>query len=418
MTRRSFPHIDPATLRDHADDARVERVWQRLEPHLEAHHARQGARPGRARSTVAIVAIAATFGAFGAGLFAGKATWGTRAAQEVAVEAAPALDRSLVEVLAAGTQQRTFPLQGGGTVTLSPGATVEVERAGSDVTLSLLQGEASVDSAKRALTIAAGDARINTQAGSVLSVRRNLDDVDVKVDDGSVSVSSPAGPAQIGKNQRETVPLHTAIVASSVDSKPAPARALPVRRGSPRGPLLKTAGPDWLVRLNAQDDEGALALLKKRDLGEVIASAHSAAELISLGDLMRGKGKRPDAAIRAYARIVEAFKGDGYAYFAAKSLASMYDGAGNHELAEAYQAQANQLAPTTAGKAADSIYCDAIKAQMRKETDKTRAAGLAKEYLDKYPDGVCHEELEQIAQSTLATPPAPPLETPPPPAAP
>jgi tetratricopeptide (TPR) repeat protein len=169
--------------------------------------------------------------------------------------------------------------------------------------------------------------------------------------------------------------------------------------------VAKTAGPDWLVRLNAQDDEGALALLKKRDIGEVIATAHSAAELISLGDLMRGKGKRQDAAIRAYARIVEAFRSDGYAYLAANYLAGMYEGMGKQELAEAYRAQANQLAPNTAGRAGDSIYCEGIKAQMRKETDKTRAAGLAKEYLDKYPDGVCHEELEQIAQSAPAVPP-------------
>ena len=65
------------------------------------------------------------------------------------------------------------------------------------------------------------------------------------------------------------------------------------------------------------------------------------------------------------------------------------------------------------GRAADSIGCNAIKDQVRREPDKTKAAALAKEYLDKNPDGVCHEEFEQIVQGAPAPAPAPSADAPP-----
>ncbi len=141
MSRRSLPQIDPAALRDHADQARVERVWERLEQGLASRPAWLS-RPER-RSAVVYLIAAAAFGAFGGGLLLGKATWGRRPLSEAPL-ATPIIEKSLVEVLAAGTQVRSFPVDGGGHLTLLPGATVEVERAGSAVTLSLLQGQASV----------------------------------------------------------------------------------------------------------------------------------------------------------------------------------------------------------------------------------------------------------------------------------
>jgi len=59
MSRRSLPRIGPADLRDHADDARVERVWQRLDAELTVPEA------GRARRRAGLaLALAATLAAF------------------------------------------------------------------------------------------------------------------------------------------------------------------------------------------------------------------------------------------------------------------------------------------------------------------------------------------------------------------
>src|SRR4051794_14720417 len=99
MSRRSFPRIDPADLRDHADEARVERVWERVEHDLQARADRVGAqsfeaaRASRARRTSFVyVAIAAAFGAFGAGLLLGKATWDKKTLAETPV-AAPFIEK-------------------------------------------------------------------------------------------------------------------------------------------------------------------------------------------------------------------------------------------------------------------------------------------------------------------------------------
>jgi hypothetical protein len=411
MSRRSFPRIDPAALRHHADEVRVERVWQRVEHDLLA--GRQDGKDGRrSRSPVMYLAVAAAFGAFVAGLLVGKTTWDRRGvAPASAVMPAPDQEKALVEVLAAGTQQRIFPLQGGGSLTLSPGATVEVVRAGSAVTLALLQGEASVLSASRPLTIAAGEARINTQAGSVVSVRRNADDADVKVDEGSVSVTSPEGRAELGKSEHKAVPLHAAVAVVRSFAKPLHDHPLPKAKPlKALAAVAKVAGPEWLTRHFNGDDEGALAILEKQDIQEVIRSAKNAVELDAIAELMRGKGQNQAAAINALGRIIEAFPDDQHAFLAAKTLERMYLTKDSAK-AEEYRALAGKLAPKK-GPAADSIDCNDYKDRIRAEPDKSKAAQLAKEYLDKHPDGACHVEFEQMAQSAPAPAPAASGDTP------
>src|SRR3954469_6364452 len=137
MSRRSVPRISPNDLRDHADEARIARVWDRIERDLGGFEA-PAARPPR----LVYLAIAAAFAAFGGGILVGKLAFQDRPGGAVAVVASP--DRSTVDVLAAGSEGRTFALPGGGMLTLQPGATVEIERGGTS-TLKLLQGEASID---------------------------------------------------------------------------------------------------------------------------------------------------------------------------------------------------------------------------------------------------------------------------------
>jgi hypothetical protein len=322
MTRRSFPHIDPADLRQHADEDRVERVWQRVERDLSG----RAEGSSRVRSPLVLLAAAAAFGAFGAGILVGK-TASSRAAAPSVTLAEPARDKSLVEVLAAGTHQSSFPLEGGGRVTLSPGATVEVERAGGAVTLSLLQGEASLDSAGRALTITAGDARINTQAGSVLTMRRTADDLDVKVDEGAVNVLSPDGQAVVGKSEHKVLPVRASAVVATMDAKATrdhaqQARRLPKPRLGAAKPLVVA---EWYALYTRDDEKGAIASLRKLGVSQAIDAAHGAAELDAIAQLMGKGGLDAGAEIRAYERLVSAFPSDQRASLAAGRLARIYE---------------------------------------------------------------------------------------------
>ena len=421
MTRRSFPRIDSAALRDHADDARVERVWDRIEHDLHSRVDRWGPNGFEAwssrgrRSTLVYAAIAATFAAFGGGLLLGKATWDRKLTSEAPVVAAISSEKSTVEVLAAGTQLRTFPLAGGGQITLSPGATVEVERTGSALTLALLQGEAVIDTAARkAVAITAGEARLNTQAGSVLSVRRNQDDADVNVTSGTVSITSALGVTQeLGKGDRIQVPIHAAVASAPIHAAPHRMAMLPRRPALPSAITPKGANvPEWLVRYGANDFDGALALLKKQDVNAMIESAKSARELMEIRDVMRMRGGDPASAIRALSRVVGSFPNDALAYAAAVNLASMNEDMGQHGKALEYRDLANKLAPNS-GRAADALFCESLKDQMRTLGDKSKAAELAKEYLAKYPDGTCHEEFERMLQGDPAAPAADPAPPPP-----
>src|SRR6185436_13902042 len=121
MIRRSAPRISPNDLRDHADEARIARVWDRIEHDLGGFEA-----PPQRPPRFVYLAIAAAFAAFGGGLLVGKTAFHEPPTGVVAVVASP--DRSTVDVLAAGSEGRTFALPGGGMLTLQPGATVEIER--------------------------------------------------------------------------------------------------------------------------------------------------------------------------------------------------------------------------------------------------------------------------------------------------
>jgi hypothetical protein len=399
MSRRSFPRIAPADLRDHADEARIGRVWERIERDLGGEAA--AAAPSR-RAGLLYVAIAATFAAFGGGLLVGKVAWDHRAPEAMPSKSP---DKISVEVHAAGTQIRAVPLPGGGRLTLSPGTTVELERTSADaLTLNLLQGEASIDTAgaaRKALAIVAGDARLNTQAGSVLSVRRNQDDLDVTVNEGTVDISSPAGSQRLGRNEHQAVPIHTTTVASAPIDAPAPRmRVLPPRRPvGPAAKINKTASiPDWLARYDANDFDGAFTLLKKRDISATIDAARSARELMAIATVVRGKGDR-SAEIRANERLVKGFASDQRASLAAGRLADLYQGSGEADLAKTYRDQVGPLA-RNATTGSDSLFCNLISG----ESDKTKAALLAKEYLDKYPDGECHEKFEKMLQGNGLAP--------------
>lgn len=399
MSRRSFPRIDPAALRDHADEARVDRVWERVEHDL-ASRSGGSYRDARARrSTFVYLAAAAAFGAFGAGLWAGKATW-DRKPPTVETVATPALDKSLVELVAAGSHAREHKLEGGGRLMLVPGTMVEIERAatGSALTISLLQGEAAVHAmGRKNLSVVAGDARINTQAGAVLSVRRNVSDIDVNVSDGEVTLSSPSGTQQLRKDERAAgVPMHAPVASAPIDAAPRRGVALPARRSLPNArPHAKGAAqPEWLQRYQT-DEEGAFALLQKQGVSEAIDKARSATELMALADIVRHRGRDPGASVRAYKRVVDAFPGDQNAYTAAIHLAEFYERSGEVAMAQLYRERVKLQATMQ-----DAFMCNEINM----ERDKTRAAERGSEYLRKYPNGQCAERVREMLQGDDAPP--------------
>ncbi|WP_437278454.1 FecR domain-containing protein [Sorangium sp. So ce375] len=424
MSRRGLPRIAPADLRDHATEERIARVWDRIEHDLGARE-----RSSPRRAGVAAMLAAATFAAFGGGLWLGKAIWSEEQAASAPTAVAPANDApSLVDVFAAGSQGRTFQLPGGGTISLTAGTTVEVEQAdGGALTLRLVQGEAWLDtvSATRtaALAIVAGEARLAAAAGSVLRVKHNVDAIDVNVADGSVKLTSPAGSRELGRGDvEEGVPIRQRI---AVVAPPEPRRArtastprssaevAPVEPPATAAPVA--AAPDWRARYNAGNVAEALQSLQQQSGGidGAIASAKTARELMDLSDLLRAKGGDRAAAMRAFARVVEGFPSDANAPIAAYKLGDMYASMGEQALAARYYEQARSLSPE--GNLAEDSFCKRIRAEVV-AGNKEEASQMAKEYVAKYPDGRC-EDVQRIVSGEEAAeeevPAAPPPQPPP-----
>jgi hypothetical protein len=399
MSRRSFPRIDPSALRDHADEERVDRVWERLDQDLGARlEHRANAR--NLRTTFTYLAVAASFVAFVGGVAVGKSTGSSPRPQLVENIVAPPVEKSRVEVLAAGTQPRTFSLEGGGSLTLTPGATAEIERSGSALTVSLLQGQASIDARGRSgLAVVAGAARITAAAGAVLSVTRGEAELAVKVDEGKASVSSAAGTQDLAKNEQATgVPIRAAVSSAQPDVSPRTGPGPRLRPQLGRPPVLKGAGqPEWMAKLAANDEEGAYQLLLKAGVQPSIEGARTAAELMAIGDIMRHGDRNRGAAVRAHQRVVESFLTDPYAHLAAHYLAEHYKALGDLGRVKQYVELGENLAKT-----ADASFCNLID----QEQDKTKAAQRAMEYLGKYPNGQCRARIEKMLQPEEPTPPA------------
>ncbi|MDI1450603.1 FecR domain-containing protein [Polyangium sp. 6x1] len=408
MTRRVVPPLRPQDLRDHADPARVERVWERLE------HDLSGREPERSRMTGTLIAVAAAaIAAFCAGLYVGTST--SKDGGPTEVRAIATENNATPNVLAAGTRQASYPLPGGGTLTLSPGATVEVERGeGEAVTLRLLRGEASVDTAGAPkageVALVAEDATLFARAGSVVFVRRNEADIDVRVASGSARVSWPAGSRELsGGDGLEAVPMIALAEAPRDDDptnpSPRPRRAIaPMPRDLSSHPITLSArtetptvamiaAPDWRAKYNAGELAQALELLRQQPGGieGAIASSRSAAELVVIGDIARAKGGDPSAALLALTRVVEHFPNDPYAEIAAFTLGGMYEKMGQADQAQKYFERARSLK----GVLAEDALCKQIRAEHRAGR-KEEAARMGTEYSNKYPDGRCKEDVERI----------------------
>lgn len=405
MTRRSVPSIRPSDLRDHADSARIDRIWDRLEHDLST---RAPDKP-RSASTVFAYAAAAVV-VFGAGIGVG---WKLHPERGEAPIHATSLDNgSTPSVLAAGRQAAKFDLPGGGTLTLSPGATVEIDRdEQKTLTLRLLRGEASAfttnagKSAEIALIVE--DARVLARPGTEVFVRRNSSDMDVRVASGSAEIVWPSGSRELSTGDRiEAVPmrvLHAIVppvdpVDDDDDPRPHRTTTLPQPRelaSLPRGseaPMVTIAPPDWRSKYNAGELSQALELLRQSPGGidGAIMNARNAAELTAISDIARAKGGDPAAALSALTQLVDRFPSDPYAEIAAYTLGSMYEKMGQAVQAQKYFERARSLK----GVLAEDALCKQIRAEHRAGR-KDEAKRMAQEYVNKYPDGRCKEDVER-----------------------
>lgn len=394
MSRPSIPPIAPHDLRDHADQDRIDRIWERLEGDLVA-----GAPEARPRRTAALVlALAATFAAFGGGLVAGKRIWSAPPGA-TAIQSAP--EHVDTDIFAAGEQDRSFDLPGVGQLRLKPGATVEMDKTGGAVTLRLVQGEASVDNrvGGGGVAIVAGEARLSTLPGSSVTVHKNDDDVDVRVDDGSAELASPAGTRHMkpGEEVRQ-VPIHSTVASAERGLSPKRRPSVPIspRPGDivPDSVVPVVAGPAWLVLHNAGNSTGAYEALAQLPGGVdgAIAAAHSGGELMSISDVATVGGDR-EASTRALLRIVNDLPGDQWAQTAAVKLSSIFEG--DPAKALAYVARAPALYRTL--KPTGPFVEDALCYELRSEKHRAEATRKAQEYLTTYPHGSrCKDEAERI----------------------
>jgi len=109
------PRVASTDLRDHADEARIARVWDRIERDLTRLDAPSTPRTPR----LAYLAVAAALMAFGGGVLVGKIAFQGPANSAVTVVAST--DTASDDELAQGSEGSTITLPGGATLTYPPG---------------------------------------------------------------------------------------------------------------------------------------------------------------------------------------------------------------------------------------------------------------------------------------------------------
>lgn len=399
----SVPQFKPEDLCDHADPARIDRVWSRIEADLPSPStatARDalGGRRAEPRRLRATLLVAASLAAFGGGVLVGRSAPST---PPQTTPVATATHESFDAVLAAGTNTRTFSLPGGGAVTLRPGGTMEIGQVdGGVVSLRLVQGEATLETAGGGtVAVQAGEARVSTVGASSLSIRRDERAIDVSVSDGLVEVEAPDGRRTLRTGERATAStvIQTAVVESPTHHRDAPQRSpsepppLVVEDGPPAAlaaPLeaAPPATPSWFALYDSGKIDEASAQLPSAELQAAIERGRSARELMALDHLARSKGEKV-LAMRALMRVAIEFPDDPMAKAAAVTLGNMHRTAGNHALA----AQFDELAKNS--QFAEDVACRRINALDARDP---AAEGAARDYLAKFPEGRCRGMAEDL----------------------
>ncbi len=401
---RTTPIIAPEALRDHADEARIDRVWERLERNLPVELPQQSLARRSARPLAAAVAAAACF-VCGFGV----ARW-VYDEQSAGVQAQlrPASDEpSRTRVYAAGTTTMRYTLPGGGTITVQPGSIVDTIASHNDrLTLRLVRGEASLNTVTNGpgrdthLLVLVGYARVSAM-GADLRIRHAGQTAELHVVQGIAEVSSPDADegmgmrhSRVGPNGRLSVPIRVLT-----------ARFTPPVAPSHKAPTAPSAQPEdkppepavgWRERCAQADFSGALKLLRSQagGAGSAIGAARSARDLMCISDAnLWSKGGNQAVAIQALKAVVEKFPNDPRTPAAALTLGKMYGRANKYDEAQKYLRRARSLSPQ--GVVAEDALCKLMHAEARVgHTDAVTR--LAQEYRTQHPDGPCNEEIDRL----------------------
>ena len=419
-SRRATPLVDPNHLRDHADEARIARVWERIERNLQPKGPARLPEPARARRWTAL-AIAASVASFVAGVGSDYLLrdHGDRTNRAPLVAAA---DTRAPDVFAAGAARREYALPGGGRITVEPNTIVDTKsNDGSGLTLNLVRGETSLSTegmgggADRStpLSLMVGGAQVVTRAGE-LHVTRRGEVADMEVLLGSADITSP--DAELGLKRttlrsREilTVPLHlrTAEIVAPVST--VRQRGLPPREGERRlaTPVAPAVG-GWRERCAQGDWAGAYELLRQQPGGEqaLIASA-SGSDLVCISEAYRSK-KDNVVAQGALERLAKDFPATELGKLANFQLGRLFEQTGRLDQARIYYDRYRGLSPDA--PLAQDTLCQMIRVAGQ-TGDRDRVARLGQEFEAKYPDDPCVEEIKQLlAESPVADAGAPGAE--------
>ena len=429
MTR--LPNFDPSDLRDHADPARVERIWARVSTSIKAASIEaasidaaqvphsvvgQASARSQARRSAPLLMFAAAFALFGGGLWVGQALDLQGGSQ--ALTRSP--DAPMSDIFATGSSPRTFMLPGGGRLSLDAESTVEVvDASDGHLTLRLMRGIASVEASGAPVAIVSGQALVTAPAGASVMLRRSDTDVMVSVSAGAVEVTTPTGDRHtVGLSDGQTnVPIATLTKHDAVaqpDNFPTvavrPETHHTSKASSPEHDDLAPSVADatapavaplttWLAKYQQQASQGVQPIPEVGDaeLTTAIAQAQSAKDLMDLSDIA-GATHRDSLAVRALVRVADDFPSDPNRQAAAAMLTRFYSLAGNQEKASKYAEIAKQ-----AKVFAELALCDDVRTLAADDSRREEAVQKSEEYLSKYPEGPCAVDARALVDDASPT---------------
>jgi len=421
-------------LADHRSDAAIERVWERLDAHVQIARSRNAASPRqhRARRQRRVLVAAALAAGFSLGMGIGELIR-SRAATPRPVAVLPADDPALQQVFAAGLAKQSYALPGGGQLAIGPGGIVDtVSFDARALTLRLIRGEAAVTSAgdsEQRVVLLVGGAQIATTGGS-LRVHLRGATADLEVLAGFAEVAAPDPDSKqprrhmrLGANDRATVPVRT-LTASISTPAPNDLNAPEQRLPSPHKKTDVTKAPeaDWATPCEAGEYDTALDAMHSRygDLNEAIRRAPNPSALmcISRGIEWRGQDGAPrnggDSApadakpnepnnemlAKAYGRLLEEFPEDvDRGALAAFGLQRIHRSAERNDEARKYGEIGHRL--SNGHLLPEDALCQKIQAEAQSGSDEA-VLRLSERYRSQFPDGRCSDTIDALVQHAKA----------------
>jgi len=405
--------INAANLRDHGSSERIERVWDRLDRSVVLGPAPK--RKASGRWSLAAVAVAAGFA-----LGVGVSGWLWHSPDNTRpVVMGPAQEGTSPDVFAAGTTPRSYPLPGGGVLTLEPGAIVDtVSHAPGASTLRLVRGEAmfmtpaGVSQSTR-LALVIGNAQVTTSAGR-MHVRHDGDTAYLRVLEGSAEVKAPDQDNRmkdlvLGPNDDAT--LRVRVITASVTPEqtpnylwpPMPAEETDSEAEAEEPAAEVATTPDWVVACRHGDDLKAVELLKQDPSSQTHLNSPELLLCISTGYQSL---KQEDAAVGPLERIVTEFADDkGRAVSAALALASIYGKRNDTAKAQHYTQLANELMKGSEMSQTELLRANQLCNKIISEAvsgNTQSVLSFAERYRSQFPNGGCTQKIDEIVAAIQA----------------